>query len=126
MNAQGVELERRYRRPILAGLHAAHPLVTEPSRPPGTARLGRPRCRPGRRRPGRPRRRPAATSLPPPVAIAVVTTLGYLGSFTGPPLVGALAELTGLSAALILLVAAATLPVLLARRACGDPSSTPA
>src|SRR5215212_7028476 len=26
MNAQGVELERRYRRPILSGLHAAHPL----------------------------------------------------------------------------------------------------
>jgi MFS family permease len=68
---------------------------------------------------------PSATSLPPPVAIAAVTTLGYLGSFTGPPLVGALAEVTGLSAALILLVAAATLPVLLARRACGDPSSTP-
>lgn len=26
MNAQGVELERRYRRPILSGLHAAHPM----------------------------------------------------------------------------------------------------
>jgi hypothetical protein len=26
MNAQGIELERRYRRPILSGLHAAHPL----------------------------------------------------------------------------------------------------
>jgi hypothetical protein len=26
MNAHGVELERRYRRPILSGLHAAHPL----------------------------------------------------------------------------------------------------
>src|SRR5215207_8689332 len=25
MNAQGVELERRYERPILSGLHAAHP-----------------------------------------------------------------------------------------------------
>jgi hypothetical protein len=26
MSVQGVELERRYRRPILSGLHAAHPL----------------------------------------------------------------------------------------------------
>ncbi|HEV2870706.1 MAG TPA: hypothetical protein VG409_04710, partial [Actinomycetota bacterium] len=72
---------------------------------------------------------PSATPLPPPVAIAAVTTLGYLGSFTGPPLVGALAELTGLSTALTLLVAAAFLPVVLARRAlsraCGGPSSRP-
>jgi MFS family permease len=72
---------------------------------------------------------PTASQLPPPVAIAAVTTLGYLGSFTGPPLVGVLAELTGLSTALALLVAAAILPVLLARRAlsraCGDPSSRP-
>jgi MFS family permease len=57
---------------------------------------------------------PSASQLPPPVAIAAVTTLGYLGSFTGPPLVGALAEATGLSAALWLLVAAAAVPVLLA------------
>ena len=62
---------------------------------------------------------PSATPLPPPVAIAAVTTLGYLGSFTGPPLVGALAELSGLSTALGLLVAAAVLPVLLARHALG-------
>jgi MFS family permease len=72
---------------------------------------------------------PSASQLPPPVAIAAVTTLGYLGSFTGPPLVGVLAELTGLSTALTLLVAAAILPVLLAHRAlsraCGDPSSRP-
>ena len=51
------------------------------------------------------------------MAIAAVTTLGYLGSFSGPPLIGALAELTGLSRALWLLVAAAALPVLLAPRA---------
>jgi MFS family permease len=72
---------------------------------------------------------PSAGQLPPPVAIAAVTTLGYLGSFTGPPLVGVLAELTGLSTALALLVAAAILPVVLARRAlsraCGGPSSRP-
>lgn len=63
---------------------------------------------------------PAAARGPLPVAIAAVTTLGYLGSFTGPPLVGALAELTGLTRALGLLVVAALVPVLLARRAL-DP-----
>jgi hypothetical protein len=59
---------------------------------------------------------PAVSRAPLPVAIAAVTTLGYLGSFTGPPLVGALAEATGLSVALGLLVAAAAVPVLLAGR----------
>jgi MFS family permease len=63
---------------------------------------------------------PAATRGPLPVAIAAATTLGYLGSFTGPPLVGAVAELTGLTRALGLLVVAALVPVLLARRAL-DP-----
>src|ERR687895_932295 len=47
---------------------------------------------------------PAAGGGSPAAAIAAVTTVGYLGSFTGPPLVGALAEATGLSAALGLLV----------------------
>ena len=63
---------------------------------------------------------PAAAWGPLPVAIAAVTTLGYLGSFTGPPLVGALAELTGLTRALGLLMVAALVPILLARRAL-DP-----
>jgi MFS family permease len=63
---------------------------------------------------------PAAARGPLPVAISAVTTLGYLGSFTGPPLVGALAELTGLTRALGLLVVAALVTVLLARRAL-DP-----
>lgn len=40
------------------------------------------------------------TSLPPPVAIAVVTTVGYLGSFTGPVVIGGLASLSSLSFAL--------------------------
>jgi MFS family permease len=48
---------------------------------------------------------PAAGGGSPAAAIAAVTTVGYLGSFTGPPLVGALAEGTGLTAALGLLVA---------------------
>ena len=60
---------------------------------------------------------PDAGDLPPAVAIAAVTTIGYLGSFTGPPAIGALAELTGLSAALGLLVAVSALMVLLARPA---------
>ena len=51
-----------------------------------------------------------------PTAIAAVTTCGYLGSFTGPPLVGALAELLSLSAALGVLVAAAAGVALLAPR----------
>jgi MFS family permease len=50
---------------------------------------------------------PKASELPTPVAIAAVTTVGYLGSFTGPPVIGALAELSSLSVALGLLVVAA-------------------
>jgi hypothetical protein len=49
---------------------------------------------------------PLVGDLRPPVAIAAVTTVGYLGSFTGPPAIGALAELTGLSTALVLVLAA--------------------
>jgi MFS family permease len=56
---------------------------------------------------------PGVSPLPPPVAIAAVTTVGYLGSFTAPPAIGALAELTSLSAALALLVAAGATVVLL-------------
>lgn len=51
--------------------------------------------------------------------IAAVTTVGYLGSFTGPPAIGAAAELAGLSAALIVLLAAAAAVVLLARASLG-------
>ena len=40
-------------------------------------------------------------------AIAAVSTVGYLGSFAGPPLIGAAAELSSLSTALLVLVAAA-------------------
>jgi hypothetical protein len=53
------------------------------------------------------------------VAIAAVTTLGYLGSFTGPPLIGALTELTGLSTALALLIAAAVV------RSCSPAAPCP-
>jgi MFS family permease len=61
---------------------------------------------------------PGASSASPAVAIAAVTTIGYLGSFTGPPTIGALAEITGsLSAALGLLVAVSVLMIVLARPA---------
>jgi hypothetical protein len=60
---------------------------------------------------------PAASDLPPGVAIAAVTTVGYLGSFTGPPAIGALAEVAGLSAALALLAVAAGTIVALASKA---------
>ncbi len=58
---------------------------------------------------------PAVNTGAPAVAIAAVTTVGYLGSFTGPPAIGALAELIGLSAALGLAVVVSALLVLLAR-----------
>jgi MFS family permease len=57
---------------------------------------------------------PSAADVPPAVAIAAVTTIGYLGSFTGPPAIGALAELSSLDAALGLLVAVSALTLLLA------------
>jgi MFS family permease len=60
---------------------------------------------------------PDASRLPAPKAIAVVTTIGYLGSFTGPPLIGALAAPLGLGTALGLLAVAAVSAALLARPA---------
>jgi MFS family permease len=60
---------------------------------------------------------PATADTPPGVAIAAVTTVGYLGAFSGPPLIGLLAELRSLTAALALLVAAAGAASALARRA---------
>jgi predicted MFS family arabinose efflux permease len=43
--------------------------------------------------------------LPPSAAIAAVCTVGYLGFLVGPPLIGGLAELVGLPAALGVVVA---------------------
>ena len=62
---------------------------------------------------------PAAGNGSPAAAIAAVTTVGYLGSFTGPPLVGALAEAGSLTAALGLLVVVSAAMVLLAPRVPG-------
>jgi MFS family permease len=50
------------------------------------------------------------------VAIAAVTTVGYLGSVVGPPLVGGLAEAVGLRAAMLTVPVAAVAMTLLARR----------
>jgi MFS family permease len=63
---------------------------------------------------------PTRSAAAPATAIAAVTTLGYLGSFSGPPLVGALAELTALSTALTLLVIAGLTVTALASRALVD------
>ncbi|MGY1732119.1 MFS transporter [Geodermatophilus sp. SYSU D01045] len=62
--------------------------------------------------PDAPRRRSAG--IPAPVAIATVTTVGYLSSAAGPPAVGALAEGVGLSAALLLVVLAGLAAAVLA------------
>jgi MFS family permease len=48
------------------------------------------------------------------MAIALVTTLGYLGFLTGPPLIGFLAELVGLRYALGVIVAKSLVTVALA------------
>lgn len=55
-----------------------------------------------------------ATEVPPAAAIAAATTVGYLGSFTGPPLIGRLAGAIGLSTALGLLTVAGATAALLA------------
>jgi sugar phosphate permease len=65
---------------------------------------------------------PALGAADAPAAIGAVTTIGYLGAFSGPPLIGALAEPAGLSAALGVLVAAAAAIALLASRALTPPA----
>ena len=50
---------------------------------------------------------PGAGAVPSSAAIATVSAIGYAGSFTGPPVIGALATLTGLPMALASLVPAA-------------------
>jgi MFS family permease len=47
----------------------------------------------------------AVPGIAPGIALAAVSTTGYLGFMVGPPLIGLLAELTGLPTALWLLVA---------------------
>jgi MFS family permease len=66
----------------------------------------------------------ATAGMPTPIAIATVTSVGYLGSFTGPPLIGGLASLIGLSAALGIAVSAAlAVSALAGRAATGEQGS---
>jgi Major Facilitator Superfamily len=63
---------------------------------------------------------PALAQARPAVAIAAVTTIGYLGSFTGPPAIGGLAQATHLSLALLALAAPALVAAVLAGPALRD------
>lgn len=56
--------------------------------------------------------RAAENGQPPAATVARVSTVAYLGSFTGPGLIGALATATGLGTALFLSVAAAAVAAL--------------
>jgi hypothetical protein len=73
-----------------------------------------PDARPSRHPAGQSRDDPAA-AMPAPAAIAIVTSVGYLGSFLGPPLVGAVAEIVNLAVALTLIALAGLTAILLAR-----------
>jgi hypothetical protein len=55
--------------------------------------------------------------LPPSAAIAAVCTVGYFGFLLGPPMIGGLAELIGLPAALGLVVLLCALIAALGSRA---------
>ena len=63
---------------------------------------------------------PALAGMPVPAAIAAVSSISYLGSFSGPPLIGGLAELAGLGAAL-----GVTVLVSLAMAALAGPGLRP-
>jgi MFS family permease len=60
---------------------------------------------------------PRTGDAPPALAIAAVTTIGYLGSFTGAPVIGGLAQATDLSTALLALVGASVVLAVLAKPA---------
>jgi MFS family permease len=62
----------------------------------------------------------AVGGLPAGIALGAVSSMGYLGLMTGPPLVGGLAQLTSLPRALWLLVALSGVVVALARTARVD------
>jgi MFS family permease len=59
---------------------------------------------------------PSLASAPPAVAVAAVSRIGYSGSFVGPPVIGVLAGLTNLSAALGCLILGAAAIAVLAHR----------
>jgi MFS family permease len=63
---------------------------------------------------------PGASAAPSSVAIATVSAIGYSGSFAGPPIIGALASLTSLPAALVSLMVGAGAIALFAPRTLSD------
>lgn len=65
------------------------------------------------------------TGMPAPRALARVNTLSYLGLLAGPPLVGAVASVTGLRVSLLLPAALAGMVAVLARPALSLGSSSP-
>jgi MFS family permease len=65
----------------------------------------------------------ATPGISPGMALAAVSSTGYLGFVVGPPLIGSLAEAIGLPAALALLVALGLVIAVLARSA--RPAPTP-
>jgi MFS family permease len=67
---------------------------------------------------------PQLVDAPPATAIAAVTTISYLGSFTGPPLIGLLTEYSTLTLALGTMVAASLLTAALARLGLRPRSGT--
>jgi fucose permease len=67
-----------------------------------------------------------APDLPPSAAIAAVCTVGYFGFLLGPPMIGGLAELVGLPAALALVVLLCTLIAALGSRAPAQRAPAPA
>jgi len=69
--------------------------------------------------------RAAATGADAGPALAGVTTTGYLGLLSGPPIIGAVASLTSVPTALVL-VLAATGAVALGAGALSPPAATPA
>ncbi|HEX2479417.1 MAG TPA: MFS transporter [Geminicoccaceae bacterium] len=67
-----------------------------------------------------------ATDLPPSAAIAAVCTVGYFGFLLGPPMIGGLAELIGLPAALGLVVLLCALIAALGSRTPAPRAPAPA
>ena len=57
--------------------------------------------------------------MPPSVALAAVSTVGFTGFLVGPPVIGFIAHETGLRIALLLVLLLALVIVLIARKVKG-------
>jgi hypothetical protein len=67
---------------------------------------------------------PGVSAVAPATAIASVSALGYVGSFSGPPVIGVVASVTSLPAALASLALGAGAIALFARPVLGDGPRT--